>query len=54
MLRVIGLDSATKYDSTDEGSKIIAEHVRRYSTNELEMMYRIFQVTDPVRQEALN
>lgn len=38
-LRVIGLDPATKCESNDEASKIIAEHVRRYSANELEMMY---------------
>lgn len=38
-LRLIGLDPATQCDSNDMAVKIISEHVRRYSANELEMMY---------------
>ncbi|KAK1993395.1 CoA-transferase family III [Colletotrichum falcatum] len=38
-LRIIGLDPSAKCDSNDEAYNIIAQHVRKYSANELEMMY---------------
>lgn len=38
-LRLIGLDPATQCDSNDKAVKTIAEHVLRYSANELEMIY---------------
>lgn len=38
-LRLIGLDPATKCDSNEEASRIIAKQVSKYSANELEMMF---------------
>ncbi|KXJ96482.1 CoA-transferase family III domain-containing protein [Microdochium bolleyi] len=39
VLRVIGLDPATQCASNDEATRIIGEHVRKFSANELEMMF---------------
>ncbi|KAH7024346.1 alpha methylacyl-CoA racemase [Microdochium trichocladiopsis] len=39
VLQVIGLDAAAKCDTDEEATNMIGEHVRKYTANELEMMF---------------